>query len=107
VRGDGDLKVQERETLVRDVESEVDGGVEVRDKVDEVEEVILGAGGDTKAIVNETAVESRFDAGVLSQNLLLKVTHEETSVAGSHSCPHGHTTHLEKVLAVELERVEG
>jgi hypothetical protein len=82
------LKVQERETLVRDVESEVDGGVEVRDKVDEVE-VILGAGGDTKAIVNETAVESRFDAGVLSQNLLLKVTHEKTSVAGSHSCPHG------------------
>jgi hypothetical protein len=49
----------------------------VRDKVDEVE-VILGAGGDTKAIVNETAVESQFDAGVLSQNLLLKVTHEET-----------------------------
>lgn len=37
MRGDGDLKVQERETLVRDVESEVDGRVEVRDKVDEVE----------------------------------------------------------------------
>jgi hypothetical protein len=101
------LKVQERETLVRDVESEADGRVEVRDEVDEVEKVILGAGGDTKAIVNESAVESRFDAGVLCQDLLLKVTHEETCVAGSHSCPHGHTTHLEKVLAVELKRVEG
>mgnify|MGYP003529757694 FL=1 len=106
VRRDRDLKVEKRETVVRDVESELNSRMKVGGKVDEAEEVVLGAGSDTKAVVNEAPVKDRFDASVLLEDLLLKATHEKAGVARTHPGPHGNTAGLKKVLVVELERVE-
>jgi len=106
VRRDGDLKVEKRETEVRDSEGELNGRMKVGSKVDEAEEVVLGAGSDTEAVVNEAPVKDRFDAGVLLKDLLLKATHEKTGVARSHPGSHGDTAGLEKVLVMELERVK-
>jgi len=57
-------------------------------------------------VVNVATVEFRFGALLLIENLIVNVTCEEISVAGSHFSTHGHAIDLFKITVRKWRTVE-
>ena len=102
-----DGEVKEGDRRLGDVVGEFDGGVKVADKINEVLEIRLGAGGHSKTVVNVSTIQVRHDSCVAGLDLFFQVPHKEASKARTHAGTHSHTRSLRVVLTSKGEGVEG
>lgn len=81
--------------------------MEVGGEMDEVSQLCVGAGGDTKAVVDVTEVEVGDGALVRREQGLFDVPDKEAHVAGAHACAHSYALCLEEMGGIEREVIEG
>ncbi len=106
--GGRESTVSDRDTQVKEsyvhfgyFVSEFDCWVEVLDCCDEITKMADGHGGGTKSIIDVAFVEFRDGTLVLLQEIVFKVSHEQTSIAWTHFCSHGDTTDLFECVTEE------
>ena len=57
-------------------------------------------------IVDVAAVEFRFGAAVLIQNLVFNISYKKIGIARSHSCAHRYTINLFVIVAGEWKTIK-
>ena len=105
VSNNSQFDIQRKQFQFTDCRRELESWVEVRYIIDLLLQIVVTGLRASNNVINVTLVQLWDEASITRVNLLLNISHVQTSVIRTHLAPHGHATNLAIVFLIARKGV--